>query len=249
MNNLNPKNFPIGTVVYFVEQEKNGFRKVVRFGTVLEHYSGEIAIQLYDFKETRTINGIPYNEFETPTRWKKLPKNWTYNTELFKLSNEKLNITTKDLSPESIITEINAGNLVPVNKIDYSYIEVEYDNHSGYRLVRKYESYDYHADIICVQWNKIYATWEEAQKIVDEYDSEMERQKNLSDYDWSVEQIDNALNRWVNFYNISSEEKESIRNRLLALGNIEDLEVRIFGQRIQWKYWKNKKWNNMENNG
>ena len=32
----------------------------------------------------------------------------------------------------------------------------------------------------------------------------------------------------------------------LRMSNVEDIETRIFGGNIQWKYWKNKKWNNIE---
>jgi hypothetical protein len=30
------------------------------------------------------------------------------------------------------------------------------------------------------------------------------------------------------------------------MSNIEDIETRIYGGEIQWRYWKNKKWNNIE---
>lgn len=28
--------------------------------------------------------------------------------------------------------------------------------------------------------------------------------------------------------------------------NVEDIETRLFGGNVQWKYWKNKKWLNIE---
>ena len=76
--------------------------------------------------------------------------------------------------------------------------------------------------------------------------SEFTRQANLSDYDWSVEQIDKTLNRWKKFVDASDKEVEQYRDWLLSMDNVEDIETRISNGNIQWKYWKNKKWNYIE---
>ena len=46
--------------------------------------------------------------------------------------------------------------------------------------------------------------------------------------------------------NFTDEEVKQYRDWLLAMSNVEDVETRIFSGNIQWKYWKNKKWNNIE---
>lgn len=49
--------------------------------------------------------------------------------------------------------------------------------------------------ILC---HELYRTYKEAKKEVDENIEEFIRQSNLTDYEWSVEQIDKNLLRWKN---------------------------------------------------
>lgn len=72
--NINRKEIPIGAVVFFVKKKEPKW--TIGFGTIEEHYTHEICIQLYDFMDTRFINGVPYEKFETPTHWKKIPKDF-----------------------------------------------------------------------------------------------------------------------------------------------------------------------------
>ena len=83
-------------------------------------------------------------------------------------------------------------------------------------------------------------------KVINEHDAEFKRQSELSDYDWSVEQIDKELSRWAYMYSISVEEKQRYRDWILSLDKIEDVEIRIFQGNIQWKYWRNQRWMNIE---
>ena len=94
--------------------------------------------------------------------------------------------------------------------------------------------------------SNIYSTWQEAQKIVDDYEKELKRQAELSDYNWSVEQIDKTLDRWHNRNGHSKEECEAIRDFLLKQDNVEDIDVRIISEGFQWKYERNKKWMTIE---
>lgn len=63
--NINRKEHPIGSVVYFIKQR--GYDKEVSFGIVEEHYPDVICLQLYELIDTRLINGIPIKDFITPT--------------------------------------------------------------------------------------------------------------------------------------------------------------------------------------
>lgn len=50
--------------------------------------------------------------------------------------------------------------------------------------------------------------------------------------------------------NIQSCIKRKKKSRwMLGMKNVEDIEIRIFGGSLQWKYWKNKKWNYIELRG
>ena len=88
--------------------------------------------------------------------------------------------------------------------------------------------------------------YKEAKKEVDENIAEFHRQAALSEYDWSVEQIDKTLKRYQIINDVTYEEVKQYRDWLLAMSNVEDIETRIFGGNIQWKYWKNKRWMNIE---
>ena len=66
--------------------------------------------------------------------------------------------------------------------------------------------------------------------------------KLCTDEEWSVEQIDHDLQRWAKIYSKSPEEVQNVRDFLLGMDKIEDIETRVFGEDFQWKYWKNKKW-------
>lgn len=89
-------------------------------------------------------------------------------------------------------------------------------------------------------------TYEEAKSEVDANIAEFMRQAALSDYDLSVEQIDNTLNRWQKIMDSSDKERIKYREWILGMKNVVDIETRIFDGNVQWKYWKNKKWNYIE---
>ena len=73
----------------------------------------------------------------------------------------------------------------------------------------------------------------------------LERMANMSEYDWAVELIEQTLNQWKTFQNATDEEVNGYRTWLLSMKNVEDIETRMSLGNIQWKYLKNKKWNNI----
>lgn len=231
---------PIGSVIWYLKNTCG--RKEISFGTVDSYYTHEICIQLYDFCERRMIDGIPVEQIETPTRWKKLPKGWTYSTELFKLTERPFPDVKFDLSDsDDIIKAIQQGILVTVQERDHCYFEAILDKTNGWRIERKYKPYEYHCSYISLRYDEVYVTYADAKAALDEELAEFQRQSELSDYDWSLEQIDKELTRWALMYGISNEKKQQYREWLLELDNPEDVEVRTFGGKLQWKYSKNKK--------
>lgn len=246
----NKEKFPIGSIAYYVK--KRGYKWSAWFGIVTEHYADCVELELYDLPETRRIGGVKYDDFVTPTHWAKLPKGWSYDTDLVNLSFDEYPSGTNLYinKSEDIVRAINEGLLVEVAERDYSTIEAEIDKTYGYKLVRK-PSQDYHPSCISVDWDKLYKTYDEAQAVIAAYKVELARQAELSDYDWSVEQMDRVLARWQMFYGASNKEKNKYREWLLDLEHFEDVEVRLFEKNIQWRYWKNKygkttKWHNIE---
>ena len=97
-----------------------------------------------------------------------------------------------------------------------------------------------------VRPDKVYFTYEEAKREVDDNIAEFNRQAALSEYDWSLEQIEKTINRFIAFTGESDKVREDYKSWFVNMSNLEDIKTRIFDGNIQWKYWKNKKWNNIE---
>lgn len=245
---INRKEIPVGTVVFYIH--KHGHEWSVEFGTIEEHYTSEICVQLYDFKETRLINGIPVDEFETPTKWQKLPKGWSYDTKLFEQTNSELPELAKKLNPrkaEDILTAIKEGILVKVQDKDYCHIRDEIDSKKGWRIVRNYPMWEKHKpNYVSLGLSEVFRTYEEAQEIINLHNAEFERQANLSDFEWSIEQIDKDIDRWAAMYSITDEEKARCRERLMSIDNLEYVETRVFDGKIQWRYENKKRWMTVE---
>ena len=131
-------------------------------------------------------------------------------------------------NPDDIKLGLEKGYLVYSKDKFWGNVEAEITK-EGYRIVKKYPMWVMHSDSVTIPVSKCYSTWDEAEAEVNANIAEFERQANLSDYDWSVEQIDNINN---------------IFNDVKKL-KVEDIETRIALNQFQWKYWKNKKWNNV----
>lgn len=240
--------FPIGSIVYYVKDGGLDYpgRYYVSWGTVIEHFTGQVSLQLYEMYDDRMIDGIPVRRFYTPTEWRKLPKNWSYDTTLFEITHSKdfSSVDMKRHDPEYLSSLINDGILVKSQEKDYAQFETEISKSKGWRIVRKYEKM--RSPYVTLKITDVYAAYEEAQAVIDDIHAEWKRQASLSDYDWSVEQIDNTLNIWSRIHHIDEETIRRYRNWILQLDRVEDVEVRAISSGVQWKYVNNKRWNNIE---
>lgn len=248
------ESFPIGSFVFWLSNYSPsgsaiclGGQYYLCFGEVIEHYSGQTTVQLYDYKERRIVEGVPANEFETPTRWNKLPKGWTYNTKLIHITYEpfdedkNISLVNRTITEEVIKKAIENGILVKVQENDYGIFQTEIDKHKGWRIIRTYNG-KYQPTYLTVQFRDLCKTAEEVKIKYDEIAKEFERQAALSDIDWSIEQIDRTLDKWVDIYNIPNETKQQYRNYILQFDKIEDVEIRMICGNIEWKYWDKKRW-------
>ena len=244
--------FPQGSVVYYIETKPDGY--VVGFGLADEYFHDALYIKLLHLKDTRLINNIPYNEFKTPTRKQKLPKGWTYRTSLFDEDNDtscyeefrKIKIR----EPETILDAYDRGYLIDAEKYDAGWIRpvVEQD---GYYLIREYPTMYNHPErrvksYIFVPYHKVYHTYEETQKVIDDWKAERQRRAAQTDYEWNAENLNYELNRFQNMYNKSDEDIQQVRDFILALPDFEDLEFRITNKGFQFKNCNKKKWKNAE---
>lgn len=241
------KRFNNGDIVYWCS--RNTIKYKVSYGMVYEQFSDAVVIDYLAPRERRIINGIPIDKFENETKYKKLPKGWTYNTKLYELTYDVLTDDEKNFvfdikNPDCIKEAYNKGYLVKDSTKFHGVIDAEITK-GGYRIVLKYPMWEHHIDHTYVRPDKVYFTYEEAEKEVNDNIAEFNRQANLSDYDWSVEQIDKTINRWKFYYDASDKEAEEYHNWFVNMKNVEDIETRFFNGCIQWRYWENKKWNNV----
>ena len=244
------KRFNQGDIVYWCHHKGNADYSV-HWGMVDEQFSDAVVIDYIVPRERRRVDGIPINEFHSEQRYRKLPKDWTYNTKLFELTWDDFTSEEKDSvldisKPETLKEAYDKGYLVKDNIIFHGVIEAEITK-DGFRIVKKYprESF-HHIDHVSIRPDKVYFTYKEAKKEVDENIAEFRRQDALSDYDWSVEQIDKTLDMWKAFNDASDKEVKAYRNWLLDMKDVENIETRLWGNEIQWKYWKNTRWNYIE---
>lgn len=252
--------FEHGDIVYWCHIVQG--KADICFGVVDEVYYGAIGVDILVPKDCRTVENIPIKEWTPNGRIYKLPKNWNYHTKLFEygythnwdkndndfLKNKLQKIKCSD--KEKILEAYNNGWLVKSCDNNHSIADVFIDK-GTWRLEKKFRTVGYHylyknIDNISISPHKVYKTYEEAFAEKQSYEAEFKRIQNLSDIDWSIEQIDETLNRWAAIYSISEYQKRAHRDFLMNLPNIENIEVRIGLGNIQWKYWKNKKWNNIE---
>lgn len=240
----------IGTVVFFVDYMSgvHGIERFINFGTIEHHYPGAVNIALYDAPKRRAIDGVPIDEMEFPTPFKKLPKSWTYNTELYKVTYIPLPPDVieeaKHLSmrkAEDIKRAIEIGCLVNRWDIDYRDIESNISKGDGWQIVMKSNTSTEPLRNITKATYEIYQTYEEAEEAILEEIRQLQIESDMSDEEWSIYQIDRTLSKISMPENI----REKYRDFILSLDKIEDVAIRLSGGAIQWKYDKNKKWNNI----
>ena len=129
---VDPKDVKAGDVLYYLVREGNKYS--FRFGIVDSIRGDEAVIIRLTFDRKRKIDGVPVEEMDFPTPWKKLPKGWTWNTRLFELdvhgswedAIEADYILSLD-DPDSIKKAYADGYLIPLDRYDNSEFESEID--------------------------------------------------------------------------------------------------------------------------
>ena len=239
--------FQSGDVVYWVGRRRHSpYECYVDYGIVDEEFSDGVCVDRLHIRDNRYINDIPYKEFPSVTKWQKLPKGWTYNTELFEMewrNNDWAVLNTLRIdNPEDIKKALELGILIYLKDYDQTVPHSEVSNKLGWRIRKEHDNSSYIYPYVTLQKDNAFKTYEEAQAVIDAQEAEWKRQSELTDEEWSIEQIDHDLQRWAKIYSKSSEEVQKIRDFLLGMDKVEDIETRAFGEDFQWKYWKNKKW-------
>lgn len=239
--------FTEGDIVYWCHS--HGHEYSVHYGMVDEQFSDAVIVDYLSPRERRLVDGIPINEFESESRYRKLPKGWDYKTELFSITYEPFSEEEKAYKfsksePESIKRAYDLGFLVKDKEIFHGQIEAEITK-NGFRIRKTYPAWK-HINHVAIRPYKLYRTYDEAAKEVSDNIAEFIRQSELSEYDWSVEQIDKTLSHYKHISDVSDNEVKQYRDCLLSMPCVENIETRVFNGEVQWKYWKNKRWNYIE---
>lgn len=237
--------YPPESVVYFVKGNiPHGYD--VNFGIVKEYYSDRILLQMVCMKDCRLVNGIPWSDFPDWSEWKKVPKDWTYSTQLFHQTYTPIDddLGTLDFTnPESILKAYKTGALINNKDYDFRHIEVEFEKDGKYRLVKKFYNYEITpANTRFLEYGKVHKTYKEAKSEADNIMAEFNRQVNLSDYDWSLEQIDKKIDNFISIEE-SQKYKDFIRNNFTQK-EIEDMDIRVSMMKLQIKK-KGQKWHDL----
>lgn len=244
VSEINPKQFEIGQLVYFT----NNVGSSLDWGIIEEVYSDGYAIALYEQVDCRTIEGTPVAKYDFHQKPKKLPKNWSWDYDLVKLAWDYHKFDGFKFSyddPNSLKKGIEIGALVRPDSQDKTGYPDAVVTKDGYQIVWKHDLYSSsperkrRVNYAVVNWRYIYSTYNEAKSIIDAYNAELKRQASLSDYDWSLEQIDKTLYR---AYFLDKEGKAKIRQWLIGNTKVENVDIRSVGGYVEWKYEYNKQW-------
>ncbi len=228
-----------GDIIYYITKTR-----CINFGVVVDVYPETVIFNKYQIKKNWTVNGVVCDDKPFPTKWCKLPKGWSWDYELAKIDHVMIDVSDLKVdNPDDIRVGIDSGRLVLPSQNKITNIESEIDRKYGWRLIAKSDQVP---DTYSLPYSHIYLSYEEARNEIEKENAELIRQSNLSDYDWSVEQIDHELGRLQTYTGRSDDLIKQYREHILSLENVEDVEVRVFGSDLQWKYCKNKKWITVE---
>ena len=232
--------FQSGDVVYWVERHRQSpYEYYIDCGIVDEEFSDAVCAERLHIRDHRFIDNIPYNDFPQFKNYentKLFEIEWRSDKDWSALGNLKIN------KPEDIKTAFEQGILIYLKDYDQTVPHSEIDKKLGWRIKKEHDDSVYVYPHVTLQKDNAFKTYAEAQAVIDAQEAEWKRQSELTDEEWSVEQIDHDLQRWTKIYSKSSEEVQKVRDFLLGMDKVEDIETRVFGGDFQWKYWKNKKW-------
>lgn len=254
---IDRRNIKEGQIVFFLERRNTQPHDLyIRYGVVDFYSCTDVCVDWLGLKDNRivvTLDGkrTSFAEFKNDVKYRKLPKGWTYNTELYDIEYDESDAETKNkiLSLKGIDKQVrtayDCGILVKKTLTDYECVDATVDK-DGYKLSRKLPMWIQHRTGGTYRYDELFATYDEAKKALDDYKAEQTRIANLSDREWVLEDVHKTVNRHKNIYHESDEYYEKVldffENRC---NNVEDVDVRIYGGVIQWKYYNKKKWSSL----
>lgn len=274
--------YEAGDIVYFINYD----RKVLKInrhyrvdvGMVYDDcfWNNEVKISLLVSKDNRLVNGVPYNDFKTPTKIMSFEKN-DKNLKYYEIYDKYVDITYqkssfsyKDLNisnRDEIAKYVLSKDLVPLAEIDNSYISLIYENNGkDYYLTREYDKYfnpyiyvpKYCNQFVWENDDKLYYSdifsvgfdYNKIKVLCDNLNKlqELHKEKidNMTELDFVIEEIDDVCNKYNKMYCDDIYYTRAVKQWLLAKKNADKLCVRLYCGDIQWKYEQNSKWQKVD---
>lgn len=237
----------VGKVVYFVELR--GRNPQVRYGIITaidKNVVDPVMVDFLELREHRYVKGIPIEEFND-TQWRKIPKEWRGDSRLIETGlvyrlhsweQELLKKCTMD-NPESIKELYDKGILVTKDKIVGWHIETEINRNNEYRIVKKIPHWTitYGEDkrtFTSLSESNVYLTYKEALEAKKAIEDKWKAEAALSDYEWSIREIDKVLCFFP------EADRGKYKEKLLSMENVEDLEIRKRLEKLEYRYFTPK---------
>ena len=245
---MNMNKFKENDIVYVIRKTHTDYKKYVELGIVSCVSENNVRVEFLSLRERRTINGVNINDW-SDDKWHKLPKGWDKTSDLYEadtepwedgVEEELKSVSIKD--KDKIKDLYNRGIMTELYKTFTGSIQVEIDSHHGYRIYQSW-IYDNKLKGATYHYTNVYNTFDEAYEVIEEYEAELIRQSELTDEEWSLEQIDNEINYWKSITNASPQEVMIVRNYILSQGDVVELECKHFRDGLKWKKEKQKRWN------
>lgn len=236
-----------GDIVFFIKDQT---KCLIQYGKIDTYVgNGYYYITIYSMKECRTINDTPIKDVDFNKKYK-LPKKYSYNTELFKngVSPEYFDIiaymeNNEVSETEKIINGIKNGMFVPVSETFLGHVSCEIFG-DLFKYIRVFNNKE---TSLKVNVSEIFTNIEEAvneclkrEKIIKENN---EIRKNWTDEEWFRYELRLILNR------IKKQDAENLNNIEsyfdVVMSEYEkdnNIDVRLFDNHIQIKtenVWKN----------
>lgn len=248
--------FEPGTIVFWVGRRWSSHEPIVRVGIVDQQFAGECAVDYLLHKEDRIIycadypDGIGWDDFRQTYKSHKLPKNWSWDTKLYRVEFDNSiheALMNYPFTADGAKRAYEDGLMVIPSRCRYDHIDDRID-HNGYQIVMTpadptLEECLYNTTI---PTDKLHRDAKSAIAERDAINAEYARQAALSDEEWSIEQIEKQLAKWRLTFLPTQDDFDNVRSRLLALPNIADVETRTTSKGLEWKYFDKRRWNKME---
>lgn len=221
-------------ICYFIDYRFNR-EMYISYGVyVCEKMYGGHVVSGLKAPEIRLINGIPFDDFKSETEFKKLPKGWTYNTEMFEVTEDeekkkRILAETKDRfnikNPSDLQWLFDNGYLLKREDVE-PVIEVEYD-HKTYRIVKKYPAWTQcYGDHNNKYPDKVFETWEEAEEYMNMVKTEKHRKGMEGSLIDAYESLDWALDKYEADH--GGKDIESIRQKMLSIPRFWEYVLRYY---------------------